>query len=153
MKKLISQLMIMGLFHTSVIFAHTGASGIIKERMESMKVLSAESKAVSKILKGKTPYSEEVVKTAADNFVFHAEAMRTHFPDTVESREGNLTEALSSIWLKNTEFNKQVERFVSRANAFRDSAYSTSDLDALSESYIEVAKECRSCHKVYRKPK
>ncbi len=53
------------------IMAHSGAMGIVKERMDAMTILGDRAKAVGDMLKGKTDFELTVVEAAAQAFVTH----------------------------------------------------------------------------------
>ncbi len=76
--------------------AHTGATGIVKERMELMKSVGAAMKILAKMFKGEEAYDAEAVRKAATQIQGHGgETMTKLFP------EGSLdkpTEALPTIW-------------------------------------------------------
>ena len=78
------------------LLAHTGATGIVKERMELMKSVGAAMKTLAKMFKGEEPYDADAVRKAATQIQGHGgETMTKLFP------EGSLdkpTEALPTIW-------------------------------------------------------
>lgn len=81
---------------TTVALAHSGASGVVKERMNSMKSLGDAMKELTAIMRGQQDYRAERVRTLAGTVDSHGgEAMTKLFP------EGSLdhpSEALPTIW-------------------------------------------------------
>ncbi|WP_136659909.1 cytochrome c [Nitratireductor sp. XY-223] len=89
-------------------YAHTGATGIVKERMDAMSVMSKAVKSISKMMMGETPYDADVVKQGAALIKNHAgEAMTSQFP------EGSLQKpsvAKPEIWTNWDEFVSLADR-------------------------------------------
>ena len=76
--------------------AHSGATGVVKSRMEAMKEMQAAVKIVAPMMSGSTAYDAAAVRSAAETFLRHSgEAMTTNFPE--ESVEPP-SEALPTIW-------------------------------------------------------
>ena len=46
-------------------FAHSGATGVVKERMDQMKAVAASMKAIGGMIKDAVPYDAGVVKVEA----------------------------------------------------------------------------------------
>jgi len=91
---LISTLMLAGA--PQVAFAHGGATGIVKERMDAMEDMKGAMKTVSDMFKGKIPYESVQVRVAAETInLLAGEKLTKLFP------EGSLdhpTEAKAEIW-------------------------------------------------------
>lgn len=77
-------------------FAHSGAKGVVKERMELMKSSAASMKAIGQMMKGEVDYVAETVAAEARKIATHGgDALTKAFP------EGSLdhpSEALPAIW-------------------------------------------------------
>jgi cytochrome c556 len=83
-------------------FAHGGAAGIVKERMDAMANMGKAVKAVTPMMRGEVAYDADAVRQAAETFSRHAgEAMTSLFP---EGSEGAPSEAKEAIWSKWDEF-------------------------------------------------
>lgn len=80
----------------SAAYAHGGASGVVKDRMELMEVLGDSMKELTAIMSGKQDYDTGRVRTLAGKIGGHGgDAMTKLFP------EGSLdhpSEALPAIW-------------------------------------------------------
>ncbi|WP_297755321.1 cytochrome c [uncultured Shimia sp.] len=76
--------------------AHSGATGVVKARMEAMKEMQEAVKAVAPMMSGSAAYDAAAVRRAAETFLRHSgEAMTTNFPEgPVEPP----SEALPTIW-------------------------------------------------------
>ncbi len=138
--------------------AHTGASGIVKERMDAMGVLGDHARVVGDMLKGKTAFDADAVETAAAAFVMHGEQITGLFPDTEESRSGARTEALPAIWSEWDDFVAIATRFTEDSRVFANIA---SKLDsgeqsdeensrAVRTAFFRTSKGCSGCHERFR---
>ena len=138
--------------------AHSGAMGIVKERMDSMATLGDHAKAVGDMLKGKTAFEVSVVEEAAEVFVSHGERMPLLFPDTVASREGAKTEALPAIWDNWEDFTALASKFtqdsqtlVAVINGLSTEAQSTGEQSrAVRAAFFRASKNCSGCHERFR---
>ncbi len=89
---------------TGSVDAHSGATGIVKERMDKMKVIGRATKSISEQLRGKEPYDPEKVKVLAKEVADHSgDAMTVLFP---QNSLGHPTEALPEIWAEWAEFER-----------------------------------------------
>ncbi|MDA5095767.1 cytochrome c, partial [Aliiroseovarius sp. KMU-50] len=85
-------------------FAHGGATGIVKERMDAMDAMGKAVKMITPMMRGETAYDAEVVRQAAATFSDHAgESMTTLFP---EGSGGMPSEAKDAIWERWEEFSE-----------------------------------------------
>ena len=145
-------------FIVSQAIAHTGATGIVKERMDAMSTLGDHAKTVGDMLKGKTPYNNDAVETAAAAFITHGEQIPTLFPDTETSRTGSKTEALPAIWTDWEDFVALAARFTedsrtlatvaSELNAGGQSE--TGQSRAVRTAFFRASKSCSGCHERFR---
>ncbi len=63
-------------------FAHSGATGIVKERMDAMLAMGKAVKTVAPMMRGETAYDAETVRDAARLFQQHAgESMTKLVPE------------------------------------------------------------------------
>ena len=93
--------------------AHSGATGVMKERMDAMGEMGVEMKRLAPMMRGQTEYDPGVVRNAADTMIGHAGAQMTElFP---EGSNGEPSEALDTIW-------EDWEEFAALAEALRTSA-------------------------------
>ncbi len=100
-------------------FAHGGATGVVKERMELMKDVGKSMKTLTAMFKGETDYDAGQVKAAAARIRDHAGKITGLFP------EGSLdkpTEALPEIWRDWPAFEALAERLAAYSGALIDAA-------------------------------
>ena len=129
--------------------AHSGATGIVKQRMDSMKDIAAQMKQIGAMIKGERDYDAGLAASAADAIAQHAGMMPSLFPEG--SNEGP-SEALSSIWSDWDGFTQSAGDLESRAVALSDAAKSASRAAEIRAPFAAVGKTCSSCHEDYRKP-
>ncbi len=133
-------------FGAGGVLAHSGATGIIKERMDAMKAIGASMKSLGAMAKGEKPFDEKQVKTASETIIGHAGKIDEMFPDTQKSRKGHLTEAAPAIWDDKPAFLALAKDM---ADAARDmqSISAASDLGAPLKA---LGATCKGCHEKFR---
>lgn len=127
-------------------FAHSGATGVVKQRMDGMKAMSNAAKALGAAKAGVVPFSPELISRAASELRTHAQAARTLFP------EGSATgpsEALPTIWTDRPGFDAILDDLVRAADAL-DAAEDETAAFAAADA---VAETCKVCHAKYREKK
>lgn len=84
------------------VFAHGGATGVVKERMDGMGVMKEAMKVLTPMMRGQVEYDAAIVRERAEDISNHAgEALTKLFP------EGSLdapSEAKPEIWQDWREF-------------------------------------------------
>jgi len=153
MKKTTTLLALVSLLIVGTVYSHSGAKGIVKERMVAMKDMGDKSKIVADMYKGKADFDRTALIEAADAFVMHGTGMTELFPDTNDSRTGSKTEALPKIWDEWDDFNTLATEFVTRSEALQRTVASTEDAGQLKKAFFQTTKSCSGCHKRFRKPK
>jgi len=121
--------------------AHSGATGIVKERMDGMLVLGEALKVLSQESKKDSP-NTDIIRTAAQNLQSHSGAAMTEkFP------EGSLdhpTEASPNIWVDFEGFSKSADALFDHSKALENRPAD------LAELFPKIAQTCKSCHQEYR---
>lgn len=131
------------LLTSSLLWAHSGATGVVKVRMDNFD----ESKASMKVLKKAVRNKEfKVVAREAESIHRWAEKLTGHFP---EGSNPPPSEALDLIW-------KEFERFEQRASdqiKASDKLYKAGlaeDAQGVAKAFSALAKTCKACHDDYR---
>lgn len=88
-------------------FAHGGAEGVVKERMDGMMAMGQSVKELAPMMRGEITYDAEAVRAGARVFVEHSEGMTELFP---EGSAGKPSEAKSEIWSDWGEFSALAEQ-------------------------------------------
>lgn len=138
--------------------AHTGASGIVKERMDAMGMLGEHAKTVGDMLKGKTAFNIDAVEMAASAFILHGEQIPALFPDTAASRTGPETEALPAIWTEWDDFVALATRFTEDSKALATIASEINNGEqsdeeksrAVRTAFFRASRSCSGCHERFR---
>ncbi len=142
-------------------FAHSTATGIVKERMESMKAIAQASKTVAAMMQGKRAYDPELVAEAGKVISQHSgQSLLKKFP------EGSLdkpTEALNDIWRDWAGFSDLALALGREAQLLSkvakngpsgfsdDSAYSDDPNQPAGRVAKRMLKTCKGCHTKFRK--
>lgn len=102
-------------FSTIVAFAHGGATGIVKERMEVMDQIGDAMKALTAMMRGKETYDAARVRTIAATIEDHGgKALTDLFPHDSMQKP---SEALPSIWRDWDRFSALAEELSNNAKA------------------------------------
>lgn len=131
-------------FAAGAAVAHSGATGIVKERMDGMSVLGKSMKALVTMTKSNSYLSAEI-KTISQNIQAHAgPRMLDRFP------AGSLTkvsEATPAIWEDWERFSRIAQELDTAARALEAKAGTGSDLAPI---IGEIGATCKACHKDFR---
>lgn len=145
--KLVGIFMVLALAGAGAAFAHSGATGLVKERMDAMLEIGDSMKSLGRILKS-GPYDPEVAIVAGDAIAGHAgEELTELFP------EGSLqpqSEASPAIWSNWTAFRDYAGDLKSSALALKTMAEQGADSLALADAFGELAGTCKACHQEFR---
>jgi len=153
MKTITTCLLILSALIVSLVYAHSGATGIVKQRMDAMQDMADQSKIVADMFKGNSEFDRSALIDAAEAFVLHGIQMNELFPNTEFSRTGSNTDALPRIWDEWEDFSEQVTQFVLRSESLKVTALATEDIGELKNAFFKTTKSCSGCHKRFRKPK
>ncbi|MEM7430188.1 MAG: cytochrome c [Pseudomonadota bacterium] len=152
MKKLLSltgALLVLMLAITTGLNAHSGATGIVKERMDVMKSIGKAMKSLGAMAKGKAELSQSAIESAAGAIWEHCETVTGLFPDTEQSRKGHLTEAAPAIWENKEEFQSLLHQMADHAKELGAAAAGL-DRPGLGRFIGKLANDCKSCHQKFR---
>ncbi|MEM7546091.1 MAG: cytochrome c [Pseudomonadota bacterium] len=125
--------------------AHDGATGVVKQRMDGMKDMSNATKALGAIKAGAIPYSPEVIRRAAGQFINKGRAQFDLYP---EGSDGGMSDALDTVWSDRVRFEALLTDLI-RAGERLD-AVAAEEAAALSAA-DDVAKTCKACHADFRR--
>ncbi|MGI9378760.1 MAG: c-type cytochrome [Methyloligellaceae bacterium] len=122
--------------------AHSGAKGIVKERMDVMKSIGAEMKKLGAVTKDPGLFNAAEIQAAAKALGAHAQRIPDLFP---KGSTAHPSEARPEIW---TDW----EKFEALA---RDLANSAEELQTVSADqfklvFLKAATTCKGCHQQFR---
>lgn len=133
--------------------AHQGATGIIKQRMDAMSEMGDAMKTMGDMIKGKTAYEIGTVRLAVEQLSLHVESIPDQFPDTPESKNFSMTEALPEVWASKDRFIELADQLKSQLGALKMITDTETDMPDFRRNFVKVTKACSACHDDYRKPK
>ena len=131
-----------------MVLAHSGATGIVKERMDLMKSIADQMKAVGRMIKGEDDFDAQKVAKAAEVIVRHAEKVPEMFP---EGSNDSPSEALPTIWQDWETFLQLTADMKQQASNLRTAAKKAADIDGIRPQFAAVGKTCSACHQDFRK--
>ena len=140
------------LIYASVALSHTGATGIVKQRMDSMKEMKSAMKSMAGLVKGEMPFDSERAYASLLTVERHAHKLLDYFPDTEESRTGSETEALAGIWATWDDFAFLAESLARDTGNLKQAGISGIDELTLRNGLKQITATCKNCHDDYRKP-
>ena len=131
---------------SGIAFAHSGAKGIVKERMDMMSDVGKRMKTIGTMLRS-GEFDRETAKQAALVIQGHAVRIPDLFPDG--SIDGP-TEALPSIWTNWEEFVAAAEKMDITAAQLAKIADTSSSVDEIKQQFGQLGKSCSGCHEKFR---
>ncbi len=162
----------------AIAFAHSGATGVVKERMDQMGMIAKSMKTIGQMMKGQTDYDAAIVKSEAAMIAAHGgETLIKLFPEGSTKKP---SEALPAIWTDWDRFSAIANNLSLYASALSDGAGNervasggglssgglssgglTSggsdepDLASMSpdDLFAKVAGTCSGCHQDFRQKK
>jgi cytochrome c556 len=123
--------------------AHSGATGIIKERMDFFKRSKNNLKAINTHLRGG---DFRAIVPLAEDIRDWASKMPDYFP---QGSHGKPSEAAPVIWTDFDGFTKAAKDHYDAA-AKLVSAAKAEDAGDIAKAFKATAATCKSCHKSYR---
>jgi len=124
-------------------FAHKGAMGLVKERMDKFE---ASEKATKRIKQALSRGDTAVVIAEAEFLVSWASEMESYFP---KNSNQSPSEAKEQIWLQWDDFVGAIQVFENASKALIDDARGE-DPRAIGQAFKGMTKSCKSCHRQFR---
>ncbi len=123
--------------------AHSGATGIVKERMDMMKDLGATLKSLS-VMARSGAHDPAFITTSAQEMQAHATHLADMFP---EGSDDSPSEAAPAIWTDGAGFDALFDDLKAAAVALEKSA---DDREVFPELIARIGQTCRDCHDDFR---
>ncbi len=141
MKLLLPTIFLFGM--SGILLAHSGATGVVKTRMDAMVEVSEATKVLGAMSKSGV-IDPLIVQAATDTLMEKA----AHAPELFEQRDlSSPTEALPAIWENYDDFSAKFDAMGRAARMLRESADDRETFDA---AFRALGKTCQSCHEIYR---
>ncbi|MEX0344836.1 MAG: cytochrome c [Rhizobiaceae bacterium] len=128
-------------------FAHSGAKGIVKQRMDAMGDIADQMEVLGAMMKKQTDFNPAIASKAADAIAGHALHIPTLFP---EGSNEHPSEALPAIWTDWAKFEAIATELKDGASELSVTAGSAASTMEIAASFGKVAKTCISCHEGFR---
>ncbi|MGH1460763.1 MAG: c-type cytochrome [Neptuniibacter sp.] len=131
------------LVYSSGLWAHSGATGIVKERMDNFK----ESKASMKLLKKAVRNKDfDTIVEEAESIHRWAAKLTTYFP---EGSNPHPSEALDLIWKELDRFELRAVDQLEASGRLRKAGVAK-DANGAATAFSELGQSCKACHDDYR---
>ncbi len=131
--------------------AHKGAKGVVKQRMDGMKAMGAELKALGLIASGRAPYDGAKLKDAARVIKQQAAQLPKAFP---KGSMQHPSQSLPVIWQRWAEFEALFRSLGDHAAALeRARQHPQASATTMKPIIRQMTRNCSSCHKLFRRPK
>ncbi|WP_135074765.1 cytochrome c [Terasakiella sp. SH-1] len=145
-KTILTTFFILGLFTAFQAHAHDGATGVVKERMDLMKVIGKNTKAIAPIAMGAADMDLKAVEKGAMAISRAAKLVVDKFPKGSISM---VSEAKENIWTNWEEFSGQLNMMAIDANNLAKLAQDQEEFELL-EAFEKLVAGCKKCHREYR---
>ena len=134
----------------SVVNAHEGATGIVKERMDAMKEMGDSMKIMGDMVKGKRPFERQAFVDGASIVSKNSPQIPDLFP---QGSDGHKSDALPEIWQQWSQFENKAQGTLDEAKKLQRVLDNGGDEKALKKQFVMLGKSCKSCHTDFRKKK
>ena len=128
--------------------AHQGATGVVKERMETMKGMADAMKALAPMIKGEQAWDAGSVRDIARTLSEHAGKIPQQFP---QGSSGHPSEAREKIWTDWKDFTSNAGDLEKAAKLLGEK--SGSGADGAKPAFARIVGACKSCHQDFREKK
>ena len=130
----------------SAALAHTGATGIVKERMDTMSEIAKNMKALAAMVKS-DKVDADAAREIGSRVAEHANLFPSQFP---EGSLSELSEARAEIWADFDDFEAKSEALATAAVNLAETDPDDLDRSALRQALKAMGQTCKSCHESYR---
>ena len=124
-------------------YAHQGATGIVKERMDEFQKVRGQMKQIRRALESQ---NFAAVAALSEDMMPWAHNMAEAFP---EGSDIAPSEALPAIWQDKAGFAQAISDYRDAINALNLAAQSGEN-DAVRTGFKRLGSTCKSCHSTYR---
>jgi cytochrome c556 len=139
-------LLSIGVGFSSLINAHSGATGVVMERMEMMDDIGKDMKKIKAIIQSKDNIDSTEISNRADSIIEKANMVQMMFPPNSLQEP---TEALPNIWDDWDQFSELADRLGDEAKKLQAVAEGKNRREIMGQ-FAKVGKTCRSCHTDFR---
>ena len=126
------------------VWAHEGATGITKERMDAMESIARAMKVIRRSLEGNR--NNAAIQNEADRIREMAVRIPQWFPPGSDAKP---TDALPTIWQRWTDFQARATQLEQESTKLVTVAAS-GDIKNIAVQFRVVGQTCSACHADYR---
>jgi len=131
---------------TSLAYAHGGAKGVVKERMDLMSDIGKKMKSIAAMVKGEAEFNPASIETSAKAIAEHSGKINALFPKSTPMKP---SEALPAIWQDWDGFSKLSDELGVQASKLAETAKGA-DKRAIMMEFAKTGKICSTCHTDFR---
>jgi len=125
--------------------AHSGATGVVKERMKAMKLMRQDIKELRFVLESKELDVQKATQPAK-----RIAALAVKFPMMFPNGSNKPpSEALAKVWVEWDQFQNQFTELAQSASTLAKAAQ-TKDRQNAVNSLMQVRDNCQTCHDRYQ---
>lgn len=128
----------------NMLFAHDGATGIVKERMDNFKATQGHLKAIGGLMRSQ---DYAAIIEHAEQIKAWADKIPEYFP---EGSGAAPSAAKARIWEDFDGFKAAAKAHATATQGIIDAA-AAEDMTALTSAFRATADSCGGCHKVFKK--
>jgi cytochrome c556 len=147
-RTVVSLVLLAGLGIGGVSVAHEGATGVVAERMHGMKSMAEDMKALAEMLDGKRPFSADEAKTRVASLHHTCHQAQELFSN---GKNNHASRAMPAVWEQPGKFAAAMANFDRAVEALK-AATQTASVQSVRAPFLEVGRQCSSCHEDFRRP-
>ena len=126
--------------------SHSGATGIVKARMDAMTEIADGMKTLAAVVKARAGIDSETTREAVATINRHAAAIPELFPDGSVHPKSEARQAIWNDWAAFTD----IADDLAAAAAAMQGAVDDGDHTALRDAFAEAGDTCKRCHETFR---
>ncbi len=135
----------------AVVYAHGGATGIVKQRMDAMENIGDHMKLIGEMLRGNSPYDTQKIAASAQMIgKASGKELTVLFP---EDSLMHPTEASPDIWSNWEKFSQYSDELRQAAEGVVAAADEGAEKEVVASEFGRLARTCKSCHEQFRTKK
>ncbi len=139
----------LALIFSGVVWAHSDATGVVKERMDMMEELGDSMKTLKSLVRNQSGYDADQVVELARSIQEMSKHIGDKFPEGSNHRP---SEALPSIWENWDRFTGLIEQMDMEAAKLGEVAVKGDQRSTLKQ-FIALGRTCKGCHTDFRRKK
>lgn len=138
----------LGVGVATTVYAHKGATGVVKQRMGAMKDMAKGTKTLALMVTGKKPFDAGAVKDVAASLKQHSEEIPKLFPKGSNKHPSEATENIWTDWDDFKEYAASLGKLAGELDAVAQQG--KGDVTIV---FAKIGKTCSGCHEEFRKKK